>query len=156
MIEERALVLSEVKHGYVRVKIQRQSACDSCQLKSGCGQSALTQLSSNKCIEFNVANTINAKEGDIVALAISEKGLLSASLLMFMMPLMLMLGVSLITKSFFAWTDGIVALSGLVSLLLGFGFARIYAKNHQEDECFKPEMVRVEVTSKHLSTTHLP
>ena len=155
MIEERALVLSEVKHGYVRVKIQRQSACDSCQLKSGCGQSALTKLSSNKCIEFNVANTINAKEGDIVALAISEKGLLSASLLMFMMPLMLMLGVSLITKSFFVWSDGAVALSGLVSLLLGFGIARVYAKNHQDDENFKPEMVRVEVPDKHTSNIHL-
>jgi sigma-E factor negative regulatory protein RseC len=145
MIEEQALVLSTAKHGYVNVKIHRQSACESCQLKSGCGQSALTKLSSNKCIEFSVLNTIHAKPGDVVFLAISEQGLLSASLLMFMMPLLVMLGVSVFAKSILAWPDGFVALSGLISLLLGFIYARYYAQNHLDDDRFKPEMVRVDV-----------
>jgi len=143
MIEEQALVISEAKHGYVNVKIHRQSACESCQLKSGCGQSALTKLSSNKCIEFSVLNTINAKPGDIVFLSISEQGLLSASLLMFMMPLLVMLGASVFAKSILVWHDGAVALTGLISLLLGFVFARYYARNNLDDERFKPEMVRV-------------
>jgi sigma-E factor negative regulatory protein RseC len=145
MIEEQALVLSEAKHGYVNVKIHRQSACESCQLKSGCGQSALTKMSSNKCIEFSVLNTINAKPGDIVFLSISEQGLLSASLLMFMMPLLAMLAMSVFTKSFLAWPDGAVAISGLVSLLLGFAYARFYAQNNMDDDRFKPEMVRVQI-----------
>ncbi|MFT5718821.1 MAG: sigma-E factor negative regulatory protein RseC [Oleiphilaceae bacterium] len=145
MIEEQAVVLSNAKHGYVNVKIHRQSACQSCQLKSGCGQSALTKLSSNKCIEFSVLNTIKAKPGDVVFLAISEQGLLSASLLMFMMPLLVMLGVSVFTSSILAWSDGFVALSGLISLLLGFVYARYYAQNHLDDDRFKPEMVRVDV-----------
>lgn len=150
MIEEQALVLSEAKHGYVNVKIHRQSACESCQLKSGCGQSALTKLSSNKCIELSVLNTINAKPGDIVALSISEQGLLSASLLMFMMPLLAMLSVSVFTKSMLAWSDGAVAISGLIALLFGFVYARYYAKNHSDDERFRPEMVRVNATSSPL------
>ena len=147
MIEEQALVLNETKHGYVNVKIHRQSACESCQLKSGCGQSALTKVSSSKCIEFSVLNTKNAKRGDIVFLAISEQGLLSASLLMFLMPLLVMLVVSVFTKSLLAWPDGAVAISGLVSLLLGFAYARFYAQKNMDDERFKPEMVRVKVPS---------
>jgi len=150
MIEEQALVLSEAKHGYVNVKIHRQSACESCQLKSGCGQSALTKISSNKCIELSVLNTINAKPGDIVSLSISEQGLLSASLLMFMMPLLAMLGVSVFTKSMLVWPDGAVAVSGLISLLLGFVYARYYAQNHSDDERFRPEMVRVNASSSLL------
>ena len=147
MIEEQALVLSEAKHGYVNVKIHRQSACESCQLKSGCGQSALTKISSNKCIELSVLNTVNAKPGDLVSLSISEQGLLSASLLMFMMPLLAMLGVSVFTKSILAWSDGAIAVSGLISLLFGFVYARYYAQNHADDEQFRPEMVRVDVSS---------
>jgi len=145
MIEEQALVLSESKHGYVNVKIHRQSACEGCQLKSGCGQSALTKISSSKCIEFSVLNTINAKPGDIVFLSISEQGLLSASLLMFMMPLLIMLLVSVFAKSILAWSDGAVAVSGLISLLFGFVYARYYAQNHLDDDRFKPEMVRIDV-----------
>ncbi len=148
MIEEQALVLSEAKHGYVNVKIQRQSACESCQLKSGCGQSALTKFASNKCIEFSVSNNINAKPGDIVSLAISEQGLLSASLLMFMMPLLLMLFVSIFTKSILGWPDEGVAVSGLISLLIGFGYARYFAKQHSDDERFKPEMIRIDVATE--------
>lgn len=144
MIEEQALVLSETKHGYVEVKIHRQSACESCQLKSGCGQSALTKISNRKCIEFSVLNTINAKPGDIVFLSISEQGLLSASLLMFMMPLLMMLGVSIMAKSLLSLSDGMVAISGLLALLCGFAYARFYAQNHLDDERFKPEMVRVQ------------
>ena len=147
MIEEQALVLSEAKHGYVNVKIHRQSACESCQLKSGCGQSALTKISSNKCIELSVLNTINAKPGDLVSLSISEQGLLSASLLMFMMPLLAMLGVSVFTRSMLAWSDGAVAISGLFSLLFGFAYARYYAQKHSDDERFRPEMVRVNATT---------
>jgi sigma-E factor negative regulatory protein RseC len=147
MIEEQALVLNEAKHGYVNVKIHRQSACESCQLKSGCGQSALTKISSNKCIELSVLNTINAKPGDMVSLSISEQGLLSASLLMFMMPLLAMLGMSVFTRSVLAWNDGAVAISGLISLLFGFAYARYYAQNHSEDERFRPEMVRVDIPS---------
>jgi sigma-E factor negative regulatory protein RseC len=147
MIEEQALVLNEAKHGYVNVKIDRQSACEGCQLKSGCGQSALTKMSSTKCIEFSVLNTIKAKPGDIVFLSISEQGLLSASLLMFMMPLLVMLGVSVFTNSVLAWSDGMVAMSGLIALLFGFAYARYYAQNHLDDERFQPEMVRVDSSS---------
>lgn len=142
MIEEQALVLTESKRGYVDVKIHRQSACESCKLKSGCGQSALTKMSSTNCIEFSVLNSINAKPGDLVYLSISEQGLLSASLLMFLMPLLLMLGTSVFVKAVLSWPDGLVALSGLVALLCGFLYARYYAQSHLEDERFKPEIVR--------------
>ena len=146
MIEEQAVVLTKESHGLVKARIQRQSACESCQLKSGCGQSALSQLSSNKCIEFDVANDINAQPGDIVSLAISEEGLLSASLLVFMMPLLLMLVVSVFASSVLLWSDGGVAVSGLFALLFGFAYARFYAAQHLDDARFKPEMVRVEAS----------
>ena len=144
MIEEQALVLSDAKHGFVNVKIHRQSACEGCQLKSGCGQSALAKMSDSKCIEFSVFNSIHAKPGDIVSLSISEQGLLSASLIMFMLPLLIMLATSVFLKSALNLPDEMVAIGGLFSLLLGFLAARFYAQHNKDDERFKPEMVRID------------
>lgn len=143
MIEEHALVIGETRRGYVKVKIQRQSACESCKLKAGCGQSTLNKLSSNKCIEMDVQNHLHAKAGDTVSLAISEQGLLSASILVYMLPLILMLAASVFTQSILGWQDAATAVSGLGALALGFAYARYYARQHQDDERYKPEMVRI-------------
>jgi len=145
MIEERALVMTvEGKaDNLAKVRAERKSACDGCSLKAGCGQSALAKLSSGKCIELTVENVLHAKPGDIVLLSIPEQGLLTASLLVYLMPLVLMLAFSMLAKSYLGWQDGAVALTGVLALMLGFGLARRYIVSHSDDSRFIPEMVGI-------------
>jgi len=142
MIEEQALVLSELE-GKVRVRVQRQSACDSCQLKSGCGQSTLTKLSSNMCIEFDVPNKMNAESGDMVLIAIPEQGLITASLMVYLFPLLCMLTAAIMAKNIFNGSDLYIAMCGLFALFIGFVCARFYGQKHSEDVRFLPEIVRI-------------
>lgn len=161
MIEERALVLdaeqgvdavhslkikqdtSEFSGQLVRVKVQRSNACESCSLKSGCGQSALTKLSSSQCLELEVENTLNAQVGDEVVIAIPESGLMSASLRVYFMPLILMvLGAILgdiIHPVNELWTI-ILSISGLIS---GFAWARFSSQKQAFDDDFLPKIIKV-------------
>jgi len=142
MIEEQALVLSELE-GKLRVRVQRQSACDSCQLKSGCGQSALTKLSSNQCIEFDVPNNINAECGNLVLIAIPEQGLITASLIVYFFPLLCMLTAAIAAKNLFNLSDLYISICGLFALFIGFACARHYGQKHSEDTRFLPELIRI-------------
>jgi sigma-E factor negative regulatory protein RseC len=148
MIEEQALVISSTSKqllaapSKIRVKVQRKSACDSCQLKTGCGQHTLTKLSENNCIEFDVSNTVDASQGDLVVLSIPEQGLLSASLMVYLLPILVMLVFSVSVRTIFSVNDGLVALSGLFGLCLGFLFTHLYGKKHAQDLRFHPQIIR--------------
>jgi len=146
MIEEQAVVLTDnqqnnVTDATVKVRVERKSACQSCQLKSGCGQRAMAELSSNKSIELDIPNTLNVKPGDNISIAIPEEGLITAALVVYLIPLLSMLILAVLAKSFAGFNDAVVALFGVSGLLLGFIYAKHYGRKHEQDACFVPEMV---------------
>jgi len=150
MIEEQAVVLSENPKSIfnvstVRVRVERKSGCQSCQLKSGCGQRVMTEMSSNKSIELDIPNTLDAKPGDRVSIAIPEKGLLNAALVVYLIPLLSMLSFAvaaeIVARSVVGFNDAMVALFGVFGLLLGFIYAKKYGQKHEQDSCFVPEMI---------------
>jgi len=148
MIEEPAIVLKQsdtglLNKGSVRVRVDRTSACESCHLKSGCGQSAMTKLSSNQCIELDVSSAHDVSPGDRVIIAIPEKGLLSASLVVYFVPLVFMLISAILSSAFFDTNDGLTVLFGGVGLVSGFFVARAYGVRHQDDTRFLPEITSV-------------
>lgn len=157
MIEERALVLetaagpSNTAKNIARVKVQRTSSCESCSLKSGCGQSSLTKLSSNHCLELDVENTLDAKSGDQVLIAIPESGLMTASLRIYFVPLIFMIlgaviGDYIDTQSGSLseiWTM-LWALSGLI---FGFYLARKFSQKRAFHEDFLPRMTKLFIQS---------
>jgi len=144
MIEERALVVA-VDGGLpplARVKTQRVSACQSCQLKSGCGQSSFAKLGGEKSIELILPNTLEVVTGDVVMIGIPENGLLMASVVMFLLPLICMVSLATSAQLIFQLADVYIALVGGVGLLLGFLLARRYSKSRESNPDFSPIMLR--------------
>lgn len=148
MIHERGLVLDKPAstENKVWVRTQRQSACDSCNLKSGCGQSALSKLSGQQSIEFEVTNVLQAQVGDVVIMSIPEEGILQASLVMYLVPLLLMV-VSAMLAGGIGLSDPFVVMFGVVGLGLGFSFARHYSQKHKDDPRFSPVMTSLAIAS---------
>jgi sigma-E factor negative regulatory protein RseC len=138
MVEEKALVLS-IDNEHALVRTQRMSACESCKLKAGCGQNTLAKLGGEKVIEFSVRNTLQAKEGDVVIVAIPESGLLMASTMMFIVPLILM-AMFASFATLMSSSQLIAAGLGFAGLLTGFWFARRYAALVKTDARFTPTM----------------
>lgn len=153
MIEERALILdtiadkSDATKKIARVKVQRTSSCESCSLKSGCGQSSLTKLSSNNCLELDVENTLDAKAGDEVLIAIPESGLMTASLRVYFMPLLLMvLGAAFgdfLDSGSEMGSETWTMLLSLLGLVIGFYWARLFSQKQAFHKDFLPKMTKV-------------
>jgi len=152
MIQESALVLSTstrsasqltIPENIARLRVQRKSACDSCQLKSGCGQSTMTKLSGNQCIEFEVSNELGARKGDLVVISIPESGLLNASLMVYFFPLLSMILFSLGASSLTNTSDVGISIAGILGLSFGFLAARSYGKRQEANPDFLPKMVSV-------------
>ena len=90
MIEEIARVLA-VENDSVVVEVKKTSGCGSCHAKGACGTSSLADLFNFKSPALTVKNTLNAKVGDSVLLALPEQTLLAGSFLLYIVPLVTMM-----------------------------------------------------------------
>lgn len=102
------------------VQTIRTSACESCSARHGCGQRALAGVSGGRANQVMVANSLGARVGDEVTVAIDESALLGASLLVYALPLLLMVAGSVLGHQLSAGHDGIAMLGAATGLTLGF------------------------------------
>ena len=94
MIEQPARVLSRDR-GEALVQTERGSAGGGCNARAGCGTSLLAQVFGHKPARLRVANPIAAEPGERVIVGLSERGLVRASVLLYVLPLLgLLLGDS--------------------------------------------------------------
>lgn len=149
MIEERALVLDnrfdehDFRSQLARVKVQRTSACESCSLKSGCGQSTLTKLSSNQCLELDVENSLNAKPGDEVIISIPEAGLISASIRVYLIPLVLMVVGAVLGNMINPVNETWTVVLSCAGIVAGFAWARFSSQHQVFDPNFLPTITKI-------------
>lgn len=123
MITESGKVVA-VNGDKVWVQTIRTSACESCSARHGCGQRALASVSSGRANQVLVANSLGARVGDEVTVAIDESALLGASLLVYALPLVLMVAGAVLGHQLSAGSDGASMLGAVTGLALGFLAAR--------------------------------
>lgn len=124
MLEEVAVV-KEVHHKHILVSSSRLNGCNACQAKSNCGQRSLAGLFGRKDVLIRLENPDNliAKPGQSVILGLHEQALLVSSLVMYLLPLLIMIIVAVLTH-LAHYSEGMVILSGLLGLALGFLISR--------------------------------
>ncbi len=143
MIEELALVVDASGSDSVRVRTQRHTACESCQMKSGCGQQALVKLTPGKgALDWSIRNTLDAREGDVVVLQIPETGILGASFLLYLLPLLSMVLAAALASLGGVTSEGPLTLVALAGLGAGIWFARSQALQRSDDPEYQPRMAR--------------
>ncbi len=149
MIEERATILDTRFNldsngpSIARVSVQRTNTCGSCSLKSGCGQSTLNKMTANRCLELDIENTLGARPGDEVFIAIPEQGLISASLRVYLFPLVLLILGAVIGDLLSSGQESVSMICALTGLLLGFFWARAYSRKHAYHKDYLPVMTRL-------------
>ncbi len=79
-MRERALV-TEVKDNYLKARIERHSACDSCGM---CGLSK-----ENKYVEIELINTVSAKTGDVITVEIKNQSTTKVTTIIYFLPMLL-------------------------------------------------------------------
>ena len=129
MIEQAAHVYS-IDQTTVWLDTLRLSTCNSCSMKSGCGQRLMNQATDCKRsrIELPVPSTMSLSVGDEVVLGIPQKAFIKASLLTFAMPLIMMLAFALLAQ----WgglSEPLTVMTALVGLSFGLLLLRWYSQS---------------------------
>ncbi len=140
MIEESAVVV-EVRGHQALLQTQRKSACQSCSVKSGCGTSTLSKVVGKRSSQFVVENTLQVKPGDEVVVAIEENALVQGSMLVYLFPLLLMLGFGLLTEWLFA-NELLTILSALAGLLVSMWLVRYLLAISTLKQSIRPHLIR--------------
>ena len=151
MIHETGRVVA-IKGNKVWVQTIRASACESCSARSGCGQRVLASASKGRANQILVNNHLGARVGDEVTLAIAESALLSASLLVYAMPLLLMVLGAVAGQQWLPAQDVGAIAGSLAGLAIGFGVARV--SQSRPGRNFEPALVSIQSGSVHTDHQH--
>ncbi|TGN41044.1 SoxR reducing system RseC family protein [Marinobacter confluentis] len=140
MITETGRVVA-IKGNMAWVQTIRASACESCSARSGCGQRVLASASSGRANQVLVTNDLEASVGDEVTVAIDESALLSASLLVYALPLLLMVLGAVTGQQWLPAGDAGAIAGALSGLAAGFFLTRVIQSRPGKQ--YEPRLVRV-------------
>ena len=141
MIEEQAIVI-QTRGNHVEIKMQRQSACNHCDLNRGCGTGAIGRLLGHRSKPLIIETSLPLKMGDQVVLGMPDSSFLTASLLIYGLPLFTLVCSAMLGQLLFNGSEGLVlgfALSGFVA---GLVFSARKAKTRFSTE-FSPRILQI-------------
>lgn len=143
MIEENGRVVDVNSQG-IWVETVRQSACATCAARNGCGQKLLVSAGAGKrfIIQVSNPNEISVSENDRVILGIEEGAFLKATLFVYLIPLLALFIAALLADYIFA-NEGLVILSALVGLGIGFFITRSSSNMFFKSCSYQPALLRV-------------
>jgi len=140
MIEEQALVKS-LQGDQALIEVQRQNACQSCDLSEGCGTGSLGRLLGYKKLALSIPNRDKLQVGDLIVIGMPDKYFHIAGFLVYLLPLIGLFLFALIANYIFNGTEAVTVLSSLVGLAFGLFFSGRLAK-HDLALKLKPQFIR--------------
>jgi sigma-E factor negative regulatory protein RseC len=140
LIEEAGTVVA-IDGAYAQVQTERRSVCGGCSANGACGTSLLERFFGRRPIQVRALNTADALVGDRVILGISEQGLLSASIAVYLIPVAgLVAGAVLGETILGSLTQGRYAdVSSLLGAALGFVLALSWLRAYSAASWRRPE-----------------
>ncbi len=145
MIEEEAYVVCLEAEGYAWVETRRQESCHSCLAGKGCGAVTLARWMGQRAARIRALDPINSQVGDRVVVGISEQALLKGSFVVYMVPLVCMIGMAVLGDHLAAGNANEEVISLLTSLLgLGVGLTWLFhfARKSSKDSRYQPVILR--------------
>lgn len=124
-------LVTSVSDGTAQIRFLRGSACAHCGACLTVGDSEM---------EISLPNTLGAKEGDRVAVDLSPKRVVQASLIAYAVPLVLLIAGVIIGSRFADWMG--LAL-GLVACGISYLILRFVEKKSAKSKSFQPRMTRI-------------
>ncbi len=136
----------------------RKSTCGSCAVQKGCGHGLINQISDGSRSYIRVLPGELAPAAcvvdDEVRISIPEEVILRGSLIVYMLPLMAMLGGATLSTSLFSGDQDLMAIAGaVVGFALGVAAVRWHAWQHRDDARLQPKLLEIVKSGSLLATT---
>jgi len=147
MMEEIAVITAVERRNklqYIRVETQIKSTCGGCQANDDCGTGIVAKAFSPKKEHLYLPCEQAAKVGQEVKLGIPEERLLSASALVYLLPLMAMLGAAMATQFSLPLLglqgEGWIIASAIIAAALSFYWLSYYFKQDKHGD-YQPQLI---------------
>jgi sigma-E factor negative regulatory protein RseC len=143
MIEE-VVQVSRIEGDEIWISADRQSACGACSAKKGCGQGALSDWMSGQPVEMSVINPAGLlpSVGQSVVIGLEEGSLMRASLLVYLVPLLMLVAFAVVARTLGAG-EGAQVLLGIAGLIAGFIAVRWFTGRADGNQCYRPVLLRL-------------
>ncbi|MGO1247399.1 MAG: SoxR reducing system RseC family protein [Oceanisphaera sp.] len=130
MIEEVATV-SAVYEGGVEVVCFSKSACGQCQQNSQCGTGIVSKALPGRDHRFLITTDLSLTVNQQVRIGIPERSLIGSAIVVYLFPLLLLLGAALLASVGFGMGDAGTLASASAGAVIGFWLASHYAKGNR-------------------------
>lgn len=127
MIEETARVIA-IEGSQLLLEAETRAACNACAARQGCGTSVLSKWVGRKFTRFQAPNTVNARVGDEVVVGLAEEAMLKGSVLVYLLPLLAMIGFALLADGLVSTDTASRELLVLISAVAGFVLMLIFSR----------------------------
>ncbi len=137
-----------VEEQAVWVETIRKSTCGSCAAQAGCGHGLLNRLGDGRANRVRVLPGTAAPEdcrlNDQVRISIPESLLLRGSFVVYILPLVGMLGGAAVATTVYPGAGDVPAFTGAaLGFLCGLALVRWHAIRHRDDRSLQPTLVEV-------------
>lgn len=130
--------VAEVTGRFVRVRVQRRSACDRCHLRHGCGAGIFARAFPGGHVDIEFPASRRWRTGEQVVVALPEGGLLRAAAIAYLVPLIAMLAGTLALA---AWGEAGSIAGGLGGFAAGCLAARWLGRCAGRGNRFQPVLL---------------
>lgn len=146
MIEQNAVVI-RTDGQYAVVEAQRQSACGSCNAKTGCGTGMLESVTGRRAMRMQALNQCDAHVGDEVVVAVPEKGFIKGAFFTYFLPLLMMLAGAGLAQQLDLSRLGLngdfsATLGAVAGFILALLWLRRYSRKIEKDPRQYPVVIR--------------
>ena len=129
MIEQKATVLRS-DESTIWLQAERQSTCDKCQMKKGCGTGLLSEHVGRRFSTIAVPKRQAVEPGQKMNVSIPEEALLHGAFMMYLLPILFMFMGAVISRFIFA-NELLEIIGGLAGLMFGFYWVKTRLKNQK-------------------------
>ncbi len=137
-IEEEALVVS-IKGDMAWVQTQSRLTCASCRMSDTCGNGILERFFATRVFETPVLNSLSAQVGDKVIIQMMKSSITKASLVLYLIPILLLLIMSFLAQVF-DFSENMIILSGFIGLGLGLALIKVFHRGIHDSQNYQPEL----------------
>lgn len=99
-------VVHKIKGSMATIRFERKTACENCNM--------CLKPKEEMYVELKLKNSLNAKVGDKVEVTMGQRAVLTASFIVYMLPLLLMAIVIVCTYQLEVWVSLVVSLGSMV------------------------------------------
>lgn len=142
MEENETGIVRELSNNRILVECDAVSMCSSCSEKSGC-----TMSSEGKTRHIWMNNTLGAKTGDVVMFKIEKKGVVFASLVLYLLPVIFLFSGMWAGYKIHSYvkidTDLCSIIGGMAGLILSYVFIKVFSVITSKKDIFHPVLVKI-------------